>query len=1041
MATPVRQRRRETRPQAPDMASPVWVRAIELGLPQAEVDAYESGFMAQAGQKKRHGLLTGLGLTPEAWQVLAYEFTDIQMGRAVGLLSAAVTTFRKRRGITNLTQRQRREQAEGRSGPSLDDLTKVRLEMLLESMPLKEIAALYGVANPAIRKRCQEWGVYVPSKSERALSDKILTEDQKQAVWGMMLGDGLLSDAGFFKVTHGYEQHEYLLHCRQLLLSVARPVRYEESTKDNGTLCHQFSFRTDMHPWFKTQRSLWYPEGARTKTCPPDVIDRLTPLALAVWFMDDGHRGTMASFALGDIPLEIAEEVARRTAARFEIETYLQPHSRTGSCKIMGVRGSSLDRFFSLIKEHVPNNLLHKLPPAHWKAGTRPEGRVNETDSELFPNDLVARSKEWGSLEADEQDQVVAEVMAYWRRVGFPFHEARVRDLRTLVNVESRQILKKDALKAWQVGQSSCISFHPHYWRTPVYGREGQTPLERFERDGDLRKTVLRVLKGGYVPNAPRLRSVLAGGHNSMSNFRPSVAKILIERFCPRGGVVWDPCAGWGGRLLGAATASCEPRYVACEPQTETHGGLLAMVEWLAGYLPGVQERIELHGEPAEDFDPPSGLDLVLTSPPYFKKELYGRDETQSWVRYPTYREWLEGFLAPVMVKARDRLRPGGWLVLNVADVTIDGTRHGIVADAKHIASELGLGEPEVLRYELPTLLGDKRDEPVLCWSKSREAVRYAGGAALQLVMCGQCGRVTDHRVLREGICPACDLKVVRCQYPGCGKDLPGAVASKKYCDDCSKKVDAERARGRRREAREVVPAKTVRVFTCACGAEFEVPVGGGRPRECPDCARVSDARKVEEEARRRTKTCAYRHCGREFVDTSKMNGAKFCHEEHRRREKQFRDGEASSVADFRYADPVLDEGPTAVMRTCQKCGDGFEQLGGRQKRRCPACEAEARAKVCATEGCPNEFRDESERNNRRYCDGCQAANSGRTGKTAVLRRRLDPEKLKVLAAADVPVRKMAEVLGVPASTVDRHLKKHGIEHARIKGNPKHRGA
>jgi len=558
------------------MESPFWTRAVGLGLPEEERDGYVALFESQQGKKKRHGLVTGLGLSLEAWQTLAHEFTDLEMGRALGLLSAAVTVFRKRRGINTLTARQRREKAQGGRRRSLDDLTKAQLESLIAEMPLKAVAALYGVAPPAIRARCRRWDIYVPSKSERAVSDKTLTEEQKQAVWGMMLGDGHLTETGYFRLAHGYEQYEYLMHCRKLLACIARSVTYDESVKDNGTLYHEFSFRTDNHPWLRMQRPLWYPNGSRTKRPLPEVIDRLSPFGLALWFMDDGHRGDVASFAVGDVPFDLAEEVARRTAARFGIETYIKPHSRHTTCKSLAIRGASLDRFFSLIRDYVPNNLLHKLPASYWKEGTRAEGRVDETDGRLFPRSVAARSRDYETLDDQEREILVDEVVEYWRREGFPFHEPRVRDLRTLVNVTGRQALKGDLLRAWQVGQSSCLAFQPHYWETPVHGREGETPLERFGRDDDLRREILRLLTKGRVPNGARLRSALAGSHNSVSNFRPSSAKVLVERFCPTGGTVWDPCAGWGGRLLGATMASCMPRYVACEPQPLTLQGLRA---------------------------------------------------------------------------------------------------------------------------------------------------------------------------------------------------------------------------------------------------------------------------------------------------------------------------------------------------------------------------------------------------------------------------------------------------------------------------------
>jgi hypothetical protein len=59
--------------------------------------------------------------------------------------------------------------------------------------------------------------------------------------------------------------------------------------------------------------------------------------------------------------------------------------------------------------------------------------------------------------------------------------------------------------------------------------------------------------------------------------------------------------------------------------------------------------------------------------------------------------------------------------------------------------------------------------------------------------------------------------------------------------------------------------------------------------------------------------------------------------------------------------------------------------------------------------------------------------------RTVLTRRKLDPEVLREMAGRGVPIRRMARELGVGAATVDRHLRKHGIEHPRLRGNPLHR--
>jgi hypothetical protein len=73
-------------------------------------------------------------------------------------------------------------------------------------------------------------------------------------------------------------------------------------------------------------------------------------------------------------------------------------------------------------------------------------------------------------------------------------------------------------------------------------------------------------------------------------------------------------------------------------------------------------------------------FDMILTSPPYFNLELYTAGD-QSTTVYPTWEEWTEHWLKPVILKCLLHLKDGGvscWSVKNfrsdkkypLADVT-----------------------------------------------------------------------------------------------------------------------------------------------------------------------------------------------------------------------------------------------------------------------------------------------------------------------------------------------------------------------------------
>ena len=158
-----------------------------------------------------------------------------------------------------------------------------------------------------------------------------------------------------------------------------------------------------------------------------------------------------------------------------------------------------------------------------------------------------------------------------------------------------------------------------------------------------------------------QVRRALEVNRYSVSIFKPLLAKWLYERYVMRGATVWDPCAGFGGRLLGAMAAGVG-KYIACEPNPRTAEELGLLVDSI-----GVTDKVSLHFLPLEHMllDARS-VDLVFTSPPYVDKEHYCNDADQSDVKYGSRQAWIDGFLTILIRKATDCLKPQGRLVLVV---------------------------------------------------------------------------------------------------------------------------------------------------------------------------------------------------------------------------------------------------------------------------------------------------------------------------------------------------------------------------------------
>lgn len=158
-------------------------------------------------------------------------------------------------------------------------------------------------------------------------------------------------------------------------------------------------------------------------------------------------------------------------------------------------------------------------------------------------------------------------------------------------------------------------------------------------------------------------------GYNGVAyvnEFPPFVARQIYQKYCPsKSRSILDPCAGWGGRMIGAASLP-NTRYVACEPCTATYNGLVKLGNWLKSLQPTFD--FEVHNIPYEEFITDEKFDIALTSPPYFNTEHYSDEDTDSAHKFPQYELWENGFYRPLILNTIDRLKDGSVFILNIGD-------------------------------------------------------------------------------------------------------------------------------------------------------------------------------------------------------------------------------------------------------------------------------------------------------------------------------------------------------------------------------------
>jgi hypothetical protein len=281
-------------------------------------------------------------------------------------------------------------------------------------------------------------------------------------------------------------------------------------------------------------------------------------------------------------------------------------------------------------------------------------------------------------------------------------------------------------------GLGLLFSYFPHWKDVPC----GNDPLSLAGHWSNpaaveelVRKTYfwqLRNSRGKWTKNRLRQNAKVYLAHQTVSNFRPTVAKYVYDNFLPPEGRTWDMSAGWGGRMLGFWCSHSGMSYIGTDPSSKTAECLedLAMdlsVETDSELFLGETKFLSMKSvrvlkAGSEDYVPEeNSLDLCFTSTPYFDTEKYSEEPTQSYLKFPSVDLWLDGFLGRTIDNCRHGLKPDGKLILNIADA---GGRK-LTGPAVEIAGKKGFRLDRTLWLELSSISGGGRKlEPIFVFSK-----------------------------------------------------------------------------------------------------------------------------------------------------------------------------------------------------------------------------------------------------------------------------------------------------------------------------------
>lgn len=204
------------------------------------------------------------------------------------------------------------------------------------------------------------------------LKNNPLTEEELQVLYGALLGDGTIvhTPHGFrFSLCQSETQLPYLLWKKSQLpnIMMANPCRYEKEYKGYHTT--QYHLHSIHHPGLEKVYNLFYKDG--TKTVTTELLNKLKPLALAVWYMDDGSfnknpNSQQIFWSTDSFTKEENGLIIDWFHNRLDIETKLQPMGCGGTFGNsptfrIRINRSQTGKFFDLIRPYVHPTMLYKI--------------------------------------------------------------------------------------------------------------------------------------------------------------------------------------------------------------------------------------------------------------------------------------------------------------------------------------------------------------------------------------------------------------------------------------------------------------------------------------------------------------------------------------------------------------------------------------------------------------------------------------------------------------------------------------------------------
>lgn len=311
-------------------------------------------------------------------------------------------------------------------------------------------------------------------------------------------------------------------------------------------------------------------------------------------------------------------------------------------------------------------------------------------DTKVLKDDVIQNSdgnymtaEYMWSLDTDARIKALKHAFHYFRDNGFPFisiPDKKIKDeIEKLKKLDIKKVVRPDGLisNSINIALNLCqLICQPEYFEAKADTKNAKSLMEIFNDDDALIKVLQNRMGWNISKEDGKERPYLfpvsheqirrgirnSGAGSAISNFRPSIAKFIYNKYLKQGDYIFDYSCGWGARALAAYAGGYH--YYGTDPLTADK-----IKEWFDKYEIG--ETIHCKKQGSEILIPEyeNMFDMCMSCPPYFTLEKYSHDDTQSYNKYAEYEDWLSEYWNKTVVNCKTYLKDNGYFVLIIKDV------------------------------------------------------------------------------------------------------------------------------------------------------------------------------------------------------------------------------------------------------------------------------------------------------------------------------------------------------------------------------------